>query len=123
MSSIHVALSLTNHSDTIAQDLLPALFPRHGNLMADLKDGNVELITEAECTAIDGSAVVYVKDGRENRIGGVDSVVLATGMEAYDPLSAGLKAKGIECHVIGDAVKPGFLVDAIHPAAALAREI
>lgn len=116
-------VTVLEKTDTIAQDLTPMLFPRHGNLMADLKDGNVELITEAECTAIDGGTVVYIKEGEEKRIEGVDTVVLATGMESYDPLSAALKAKGIECHVIGDAVKPGFLVDAIHPAAALAREI
>ena len=46
------------------------------------------------------------KDGEEETIHGMDSVVLALGVESVDKLSEQLKSRVAEVHVIGDAKEP-----------------
>lgn len=116
-------VTVLEKTETLCADLTPMMFPRVTRLMEELAKHNVELITEANCTEIKGNTVIYNKDGKDAQITDVDTVVLATGTKSYDPISAYLKEKGIEYYVIGDAEKPGMLVDAIHPAALLGRQI
>lgn len=54
-----------------------------------------------------------------------DTIIAAVGSvsNAYEELEQTARELGIGCHVIGDAKKPRFAVDAIHEAAALAREL
>jgi len=117
------AVTVLEKTETLCADLNPMMFPRTVRLMENLAGNNVELITEATCTEVKGDTVVYQKDGKDVQITGVDTVVLATGTESYDPISAYLTEKGITYYVIGDAEKPSMLVDAIHPAAILGRQI
>lgn len=53
----------------------------------------------------------------------VDSVVLVTGSKAEDALFYGLKEAGVEVRVIGDAVSPRRVFNAIWEAELAAREI
>ncbi len=116
-------VTVMEKEDAMLKDINPNLFPRAGCLLEDLTKGNVELIAGANVIEVKGDTVVYVKDGQTCEKNGVDTVVLATGMEANDPLSAWLEKAGIEHYVLGNANKPSFLVDAIHPAASLGRRI
>ena len=65
-----------------------------------------------------------VKDGadEETSIGSFDSVLVAVGHRSYDPLSHALQAAGLPVAVIGDAARPGQILDATRAGrSALAR--
>lgn len=90
------------------------------NKLAEL---NVTTITDAKCTGIGPNSVSYEKDGWINTISGVETVVIATGVKPYDPLSEWLETEGIEHYVIGDAKETGYAIDATQQAAELANKI
>ncbi len=91
--------------------------------MEDITNGGVKILTETKVTGltIDG-AVCALPDG-EVTLTGFDTVVMAVGFEAYNPLEDTLKGKVPELYVIGDAVKPGKFQDAIKQAAELAIKL
>ena len=51
--------------------------------------------------------VIYEKDGAEHKLTGFDTIVLALGVRAYNPLEEAVKAMGKQAIVIGDASQPG----------------
>jgi NADPH-dependent 2,4-dienoyl-CoA reductase/sulfur reductase-like enzyme len=62
----------------------------------------------------DGEAFVASDStGEERSLGRFDSVLVAVGHQSYNPLSAGLRAAGIEVEVLGDADEPGQILDAV----------
>ena len=98
-------------------------FVRMTMMHRTLAEQNVTVITDAKCSRIAENSVSYEKEGQESVILGVDSVVIATGVKSYDPLSAWLTEQGIEHYVIGDAKTPGYAIDATQQAAELAVKI
>lgn len=61
----------------------------------------------------DGEARVRdERTGVESSLGRFDSVLVAVGAASHDPLSAALRADGLEVAVIGDAHQPGRILDA-----------
>ena len=54
-----------------------------------------------------------------------DTIIAAVGSvpHYYDDLVQVAKWQNIPCHIIGDALKPRFALDAIREAAELAREL
>ena len=71
---------------------------------------------------INRDGVLVEKDDEETLLP-ADTVVLAIGAAANNPLQEGLEGKVKELHVIGDAVKPRKLTEAIREGFDLAREL
>lgn len=60
-------------------------------LMSRLADRGVQSITSAKVKEFTEDGVVYTKNGEEVTIGGFDTIALATGVKAYNPLEEELK--------------------------------
>ncbi len=77
-----------------------------------------------QCTVreITEKGVLIEKDGEESLLP-ADTVVLAIGAVANNPLEESLKGRVNELHVIGDALKPRKLTEAIREGFDLAREL
>jgi pyruvate/2-oxoglutarate dehydrogenase complex dihydrolipoamide dehydrogenase (E3) component len=61
----------------------------------------------------DGEAFVVAEGSTDEvSVGSFDSVIVAVGHRSYDPLSAELEKAGLDVAVIGDAVRPGQILDA-----------
>jgi NADPH-dependent 2,4-dienoyl-CoA reductase/sulfur reductase-like enzyme len=54
----------------------------------------------------------------ELSLGRFDSVLVAVGHQPHDPLSDELRSRGVDVVVIGDAVRPGQILDATRSARA-----
>lgn len=64
--------------------------------------------------AICDDGLVVEKDGREEKLGGVDTVVMAVGSKSNKTLEEGLKAAGVAYHAVGDCVKaPSQILTAV----------
>lgn len=83
-------------------------------LLGLLQKRGVEILTETRIERIvEGEAFVRdVATGNGRSLGRFDTVVVAVGRKAYDPLSASLRAAGIEVVSAGDALSPGQIIDA-----------
>jgi NADPH-dependent 2,4-dienoyl-CoA reductase/sulfur reductase-like enzyme len=60
----------------------------------------------------DEAFVTSAASDGERSLGAFDSVVVAVGHRSYDPLSEGLERAGLPVTVIGDAARPGQILDA-----------
>lgn len=83
----------------------------------------IQTLTGTQCKEITETSIVVEKDGQEQVIENIDSVVVAIGSKPHNPLATYLVEKAIKYHVIGDAVKPRRALDAIWEAADVARSI
>lgn len=78
------------------------------SMMARPAGANLEIQTCSKLKAICDEGLVVEKDGQEEKLGGVDTVVMAAGSKSNKTLEEGLKAAGIAYHAVGDCVKaPG----------------
>ena len=73
-------------------------------LMQRLAQWNVQKVCNATVNKFTEDGVIYNGD---QELSGFDTMVLAMGVKAYNPLEEELKDLGISVQVIGDACKPG----------------
>ena len=92
-------------------------------LLERLHAKRVRILTKAEVTEILDDGVVFVRNGQQESIRGAENVILAMGARALDDLSASIKDKVDEVHVIGDAKEPQRVLQATAAAAEVARKI
>lgn len=92
-------------------------------LLERLKNYGVTVLTNAKVKTIYDDGALFEKDGTEQKILGFDSIVLALGAQAYNPLETELRSKGIDVHVIGDALKARTALTAILDAARVAVQL
>lgn len=93
-------------------------------LMQDFEDFKINTITNAKVAKFFNGGVAYMlPDGTEYQITGFDTVVLAMGARAYDPLSEEVKKVVKETYVIGDAMKARRALDATAEAMEIAMKI
>jgi pyruvate/2-oxoglutarate dehydrogenase complex dihydrolipoamide dehydrogenase (E3) component len=92
-------------------------------LFERLKNYGVSSIVNATVKEFLSDGVVYEKDGREEKLQGFDSIVMALGAKSYNPLEKEIKDKAPEVYVLGDAVKPRKAIDATAEAAEIAVRI
>ncbi|KZL89924.1 FAD-dependent oxidoreductase [Clostridium magnum] len=93
-------------------------------LMGDFEEYKIKSVTSAKVAKFFGDGVSYtLEDGSEHRLEGFDSVVLAMGARAYDPLSEEVKKAVKETYVIGDAVRARRALDATNEALEIAMKI
>ncbi len=74
----------------------------------------ITIHTSTRLTRMGEEGAFVVKEGadEETSIGAFDSVLVAVGHRSYDPLSHALRAAGLPVTVIGDAARPGQILDA-----------
>ncbi|SLM18329.1 NADH oxidase [uncultured spirochete] len=92
-------------------------------LFERLKNYGVASITNATVKEFLDGGVVYEKDGKEEKIQGFDTIMMALGVKSYNPLEKEIKGKVPEVYVIGDAVKPRKALEAIAEAASTAVKL
>ena len=84
----------------------------------------VTIHTSTRLTRLENGEAFVVAEGATNEasLGSFDSVLVAVGHRSYDPLSAELEKAGLDVAVIGDAVRPGQILDATRTAFSALRE-
>jgi pyruvate/2-oxoglutarate dehydrogenase complex dihydrolipoamide dehydrogenase (E3) component len=87
-----------------------------------LKKLGVVMITKAKVEGIIDDAVVYERDGEKQTVE-AESVVLALGSEPNIGLINTLKGQISELYAIGNAKKPGNVLEAIHESSRVALEV
>ncbi len=91
-------------------------------MLQDVERYGVRSRTAARVVEITPHHVRIEVDGREEELG-ADTVVLAVGTRPYNPLQEAATARGILARVVGDAVRPAMVFDAIHEGYMAACEI
>ena len=76
-------------------------------LIPRLKEHGVEWIVNATVKKILPDGVIYEQNGSEYTCSGYDTIVLALGVKANNPLEEAARALGKQVFVIGDAAQPG----------------
>jgi 2,4-dienoyl-CoA reductase-like NADH-dependent reductase (Old Yellow Enzyme family)/thioredoxin reductase len=79
-----------------------------------LKDAGVKLILGARVVSIEPGAIVYDREGAEERLHHTGPVVTALGATPESSLAAVLDSEGIPYSVVGDAESPRRLLEAVH---------
>ena len=103
---------------SVASDVIAA---RRSLLRRLLAMNKVEVITEAEVTAVTDQGVEFIKED-QRQYKKADTVVIAAGVLSENRLYTALQGKVPDLHIIGDAKKPGKAIDAIFEAAELALD-
>ena len=83
----------------------------------------VLILTSCRVNQIGPDFVTVEQDGVEKRLPGVDSVVIAIGMERHMPIDPEKIEEDIKVFTIGDATEPMTVFEAIHSAARAAYTI
>ena len=76
-------------------------------LIPRLREHGVEWIVNATVKKILPDGVIYEQNGSEYTCSGYDTIVLALGVKANNPLEEAARALGKQVFVIGDAAQPG----------------
>ncbi len=93
------------------------------HLKARLDSNNTKYILGASIVKFTQDGVVYKQNDKQDEARGFDSIVIAMGSKAYNPLEEKLKDKVKELYVIGDATKSGQANKATEEAAAVAFKL
>jgi len=91
-------------------------------MMQDVKRAGIEMRVATRALEITASSVRVETDGRIEEIP-VDTVVLAAGAQAFNPLQKALEKRRIPVQVVGDAKTPAKAFDAIHQGFAAGRNV
>lgn len=97
--------------DTVASDLVVHL--QH-YLLERLQKKGVVMITSTKVSELGRGFVVIEDRTGSHRLEGFDTIVIAVGSVPDDTLYQQLKEKIAAIHVIGDAVRPRAVVDAVY---------
>lgn len=92
-------------------------------LKGRLESRHAKIRTETRVMEILEDGIMYEKDGKTAELCGYDTIVLALGTVAYNPLEASLRGKVKELYVIGDAIKARKAIDAMEEAIEIAVRI
>lgn len=106
--------------DKLALDM--GLQPRQ-LLMQRLYNKEVKIFTSTSVKEILNDSIVVVQNQKEKEIQGIDQVVLSLGAKPVERLSAVIKKKIKEVHIIGDAKKPRRALLAIDEGREIGRLI
>lgn len=85
------------------------------NLRYLVEHSNTRIMTGTKLTEILDDGVMVEREGKKEKIE-CDSVVFAAGFRPDHSLYESIKAAGFDCVQVGDNVKPGKVIDAIHQA-------
>jgi 2,4-dienoyl-CoA reductase-like NADH-dependent reductase (Old Yellow Enzyme family)/thioredoxin reductase len=91
-------------------------------LLKRLQKQQVEIHTDTTVTRLTPDTAIAVRDGNEIHFP-IETVVLAVGVKANRELADGLEGSGLEFHVVGDAVEPRKVLEAIQEAFEVAAQL
>ena len=127
--SVEDLYGLATHGskDVTVIEMLPELGKNFGKstrwgMMQDVERYGVKSRATARVIEITADCVRIECDGKAEKIP-ADSVVLAVGTKANNPLQETVAARGIPFQVVGDARNPAMVFDAIHQGFNAGREI
>ena len=112
--------------DTVCEDMLP---DARYFLLERLEKSGVPILVATVVTEIGDHQLLLSREDAEaglewsSKIEDVDTVVLAVGAQANTALAEALEEAGVEIHMVGDCVEPGFAIDAVYQGSKVAREI
>jgi len=92
------------------------------SMLQDVKRAAIDTRTEAKVLEITSSGVIIEQAGKRQEIT-ADTVVLAVGTKAQNPLQKAAAEQRIPCQVVGDAQQPAMVFDAIHQGFKAGRDI
>jgi pyruvate/2-oxoglutarate dehydrogenase complex dihydrolipoamide dehydrogenase (E3) component len=97
--------------DDVARDMEPVTRAMTLKRLATLP---VDIHTRTRLLELENGAAHALDEatGEERPLGRFDTVLVAGGHAAYDPLSTALREAGVPVTTIGDAVRPGQVLDA-----------
>jgi len=119
MVGSETANHLANHGKEVSiVEMLPEIAPEVNArskpfLLKDLADHDVRLYLNSVVKEVSGDGLRIERDGREEKIGPFDSIVLAVGVQACNDLRAKLEGKVARLITIGDALNPRKALEAI----------
>ena len=105
--------------DKIARDANIRLF---GSLMDFVERYGVKIMTNARCVEITREGVIVDRENLKEFIK-ADSVLYAVGMTARREIAESFREAGVDFIKVGDCVKPGKVMDAVHGGYFAARNI
>ncbi|HEY5527779.1 MAG TPA: FAD-dependent oxidoreductase, partial [Candidatus Anoxymicrobiaceae bacterium] len=88
-----------------------------------LRKAGGKLLLGAAVLRIEPDTVVFEKDSQEQHLDGVGMVVTALGALSETAILKIAEESGIPCQVVGDAVSPRRLLEAVHEGDAAGRAI
>jgi len=91
-------------------------------MLQDVKRYAVTTRTAAKVLEITKRGLRMECDGKIEELE-ADTVVLAVGTQPYNPLQVVAKELGMSCHVVGDALKPAMVFDAVHQGFAAGKAL
>lgn len=106
--------------DQIARDMEPITRKLTMKRLAELP---IEIRTGTAITGYQDGLASVEYDGRCDQFGPFASVVVAVGTSRNLDLFGPLSARGIEVHVVGDALEPNQILGAVRSAWQVAREL
>ena len=110
-------LEMTDH---VAQDERSSY---RSLLVLALQAKGIRIITKARVVEILNDGVKYIREGKEETLRGMDSIVLAMGTKSENVFNGKIEDPSISVFVIGDAREPHTAVEAIAEGSKVAREI
>ncbi len=114
------AVTIVEMLEDVALDMVPE---SRDLLMQRLHTKGVQILTSAKVKEILEDGVLLIRDGTEESIRNVDSIILALGSRPVDHLSEKIKNKVAEVYVIGDAKEPRKVLEATAEGAEIGRRI
>ena len=96
--------------EEVAQDMVPL---SRGLMMKRLSTLPIKLHTLTKVSRIENLHAIIEHAGKERDLGAFDSVVVAAGNERCDPLSDDLRREGLAVQVVGDAIRPSTIHQAV----------
>jgi NADPH-dependent 2,4-dienoyl-CoA reductase/sulfur reductase-like enzyme len=115
-TAIHLAQN--GHKVTIVE-MLPQIMRDVGSsdtvvYNEKIAENGIKVMTSTRLESIEDSGATVLVKGRSTEHIKADTIVLALGFRSNSELADELTGKGIDVRVIGDAVKPGKIFDAVH---------
>jgi len=98
------------------------IVPREA-LLRKLDQTKIRLFTSAKVVAFIDDGAILERDGNQEALGGVDTVIHAMGVLSANGLTDTIQNKVPEIHVIGDAERPSNAMDAIAAGTKIGRRI
>jgi len=92
-------------------------------LMQRLQEYGVQIQTETSVVELLDDGAIVNQNGKDLRLEGFDTIVLALGTKSVNYLKEQLEGKVAELYVIGDALEPRKAIEAIEEGARVALKI
>lgn len=102
-------VSIVELRDGIAMDAYVSI---NWELNEHLDKRGVKKITNANVIEVTANTIIVRDKDNNKAVIPADSIIVAVGTDAYNPLEEGLKNAGISVQVVGDAVQPRKVLEA-----------